>query len=158
MQSKRELLIALLPTAVVLLTLIFVNALTRQRILFSSLASGAFFIYLDPKHRMNRIATLVFAHVAAVLSGFGMYSLLGPGYVSGGGAMMLTILLMILFNRLHPPAVGTSLIFAFRAGDESNVMLFVLALVVIAVLVLLELGMERFLFHWRLPVVKPGKR
>ena len=48
------------------------------------------------------------------------------------------ILFMILLNALHPPAVGTSLIFAFRAGEESNLVLFGLAVTMTVMLVLLE--------------------
>ena len=157
-ELRRELLFALMPTLVVLGALILINRLSRQQILFSSLASGAFFIYLDPRHRMNRIKTLIIAHSAGAVSGFILYSLLGPGYLSGGAAMTATILLMIAFHRLHPPAVGTSLIFAFRVRAESDAMLFLLALIVIALLVLLELAMERFLFHFRLSPEKTDKK
>jgi len=44
----------------------------------------------------------------------------------------------ILLNAVHPPAVGTSLIFAFKAGEESNLLLFGLAVSMTAMLVLLE--------------------
>jgi hypothetical protein len=52
--------------------------------------------------------------------------------------MLVTISLMILLDRVHPPAVSTSLIFAFRAGDETNLMLFALAVGMTALLVILE--------------------
>lgn len=52
--------------------------------------------------------------------------------------MLLTIILMILLNAVHPPAVGTSLIFAFRAGHESNLVLFALTVSMTVVFVLLE--------------------
>lgn len=40
--------------------------------------------------------------------------------------MALTIVLLILFDAVHPPAVSTALSFALRPGDESNLLLFVL--------------------------------
>lgn len=52
--------------------------------------------------------------------------------------MVLTIVLMILLDVVHPPAVSTSLSFALRAGKESNLVLFGLAVGVTATLVLLE--------------------
>jgi hypothetical protein len=49
-----------------------------------------------------------------------------------------TIVLMITLNVVHPPAVSTSLIFAFRVGDASNILVFGLAVAITAVLVGLE--------------------
>jgi hypothetical protein len=51
----------------------------------------------------------------------------GPGYDAAALAMVLTILLMILSDAVHPRAVSTAPSFALRAGDESNVLLFALA-------------------------------
>ncbi len=55
--------------------------------------------------------------------------------------MVLTIAGMSLIDAVHPPAVSTSLSFAFRAGDESNLLLFGLALSIVVVLVLLQRGL-----------------
>lgn len=63
---------------------------------------------------------------------------MGPGYLSGGIAMVATIVLMILLGAVHPPAVSTSLSFAFRAGNEKNLVLFGLALAIITMLVVIE--------------------
>jgi CBS-domain-containing membrane protein len=135
---RGELLLALLPTVIVLLVLGLVEVLSRQRLLFASLASSAFLIYLDPQHGTNSVRTLIIAHVSAALLGFSLYWAVGPGYLAGGSAMVLTILLMILLDAVHPPAVSTSLSFALRAGEESNLVLFGLALGITAVLVVLE--------------------
>ena len=35
--------------------------------------------------------------------------------------MLGTVVLMIVLDAVHPPAVSTSLSFAFRAGSVSNV-------------------------------------
>ncbi len=124
--------------ATVLAMLGLIEALSQQRLLFASLASSAFLIYLDPQHGTNSIRTLVISQMSAAAIGLLLYLLLGPGYLSGGAAMVVTITLMILLDAVHPPAVSTSLSFAFRAGDESNLVIFALAVGIIAVLVVLE--------------------
>jgi hypothetical protein len=58
--------------------------------------------------------------------------------VAGGVAMVATIFLMIVADAVHPPAVSTSLAFAFRAGDESNLAIFAMALAITASLVVME--------------------
>lgn len=135
---KGELLLALLPTATVLIVLALVEGLTRQRLLFSSLASSAFLIYLDPEHSMNGVRTLVSAQLLAAVLGLLTYLLLGSGYISAAAAMVATIFLMIVLNVAHPPAVSTAMSFALRAGKESNLAIFGLAVGITAILVLLE--------------------
>lgn len=135
---KKELMLALLPTVTILLVLVFVEALTRQRLLFASLASSAFLIYLDPTNRVNSVRTLVLAQLGAAALGWGSYLLFGPGYVSAGIAMVLAIVAMVLLDAMHPPAVATALSFGLRASDESNLLLFAMAVAVCAVLLLLQ--------------------
>ena len=135
---RGEFTLALLPTATVLVVLAVVEALTQQRLLFASLASSAFLIYLDPEHGTNRIRTLVIAQGLAAVTGAALHMLLGPSYMAAGGAMVLTIGLMIALDAMHPPAVATAMAFGLRAEDASNVALFGLALGVTAVLVLLQ--------------------
>jgi CBS-domain-containing membrane protein len=133
-----EFLLALLPTLTVLAVLGLVEAVSRQRLLFASLASSAFLIYLDPRHGTNQVRTLAVAQGGAALLGWATFALLGPGYLAAGAAVVATITLMILLDAVHPPAVSTALGFAFRAGDESNLAVFALALAILAALVLLE--------------------
>lgn len=133
-----QLLLALLPTVTVLAVLGLVEMLSRQRLLFASLASSAFLIYLDPQHATNRVRTLVLAQMGAASIGLAAYVALGAGYVSAGVAMVAAIVLMIVFDAVHPPAVSTALSFALRAGDEKNLVLFGLAVAITAVLVVLQ--------------------
>ena len=135
---KGEFLLALGPTVTVLLVLGLVEALSQQRLLFASLASSAFLIYLDPQHGTNTVRTLVVAQMLAALLGFATYLAFGGGYVSGGSAMVATIIAMILLDAVHPPAVATAMAFALRAGEETNLALFALAVGMTAVLVVLE--------------------
>jgi CBS-domain-containing membrane protein len=135
---KGELTLALMPTLVVLVVLAFVEVLSRQRLLFASLASSAFLIYLDPQHGTNTVRTLIMSQLMAATIGFITYLTFGPGYLAAGSAMVIAIVLMILLDAVHPPAVATSLSFALRAGSETNIVLFGLAVSVIGILVLLE--------------------
>jgi CBS-domain-containing membrane protein len=144
---KGELVLAVLPTITVLGMLYLVKELSHQTILFASLASSAFLIYLDPEHSTNSIRTLVASQLTAALVGLLLYLVLGAGFVSAGTAMVITILAMILLDAVHPPAVATSVMFALRAGDAGNVLLFGLALAIVAVLVLLERAMV-WLLAW----------
>lgn len=131
-------LLALLPTATILLVLALVEAFSHQRLLFASLASSAFLIYLDPHHGTNSTRTLLIAQLGAALAGFAAYFALGPGYGAAAAAMLVTIALMIVCDAVHPPAVSTSLAFAFRAGPESDLVIFALAVGLVVLLVLLE--------------------
>ncbi len=113
---RQELTLALLPTLVVLIMLGGVEAFSRQRLLFASLASSAFLIYLDPEHPSNGVRTVVLAQGCAALFGFGADWLLGAGYFAAGVAMVVTIVVIIALDVMHPPAVSTALTFAFRAA------------------------------------------
>jgi CBS-domain-containing membrane protein len=135
---KDEIILAFLPTLTVLAVMGLVSALSQQRLLFASLAASAFLIYLDPRHATNQVRTLVLAQMSAAFLGLITYLALGPGFWAGGAAMVATIGLMVLADVVHPPAVSTSLAFAFRAGPESNLLIFALAVLVTAALVVLE--------------------
>jgi CBS-domain-containing membrane protein len=135
---KGEFALALAPTLIVLVVLALVEVLSQQRLLFASLASSAFLIYLDPQHGTNSVRTLIASQMLAATLGLFTFVVLGPGYFAAGGAMVATIVLMILLDVVHPPAVATSLSFALRAGNENNLVLFGLAVGITAVLVLLE--------------------
>jgi CBS-domain-containing membrane protein len=74
----------------------------------------------------------------AAIIGLITHLIFGSGYLSGGIAMVITIALMILLDIMHPPAVSTSLGFALRTGNESNLVLFGLAVGITAMLVVLE--------------------
>lgn len=135
---KKELLLLLMPTITVLLVMSLVDVLGKQRLLFSSLASSAFLIYVDPQHSVNEARTLVLAQMSAAILGLLCFTALGPGYLSGGVAMVLAIAAMVLLDAMHPPAVSTALSFGLKAGDESNLVLFGLAVGITVILVILQ--------------------
>lgn len=67
--------------------------------------------------------------------------------------MLVTIVLMILLDVMHPPAVSTSLSFAFRAGNESNLLIFAFAVSITATVV----GLQRASI-WLLARYTPPRR
>jgi CBS-domain-containing membrane protein len=135
---KDEFILATLPTLAMLAVLALIELLSQQRVLFASLASSAFLIYLDPQHGANSVRSLVLSHLAAAVIGAGMDAALGAGYDAAGAAMAATIIFMITVDAVHPPAVGTALSFAFRSNDVGVLVLFMLSLSVIAILVILQ--------------------
>ena len=157
LRLKDEFVLALLPTGTILAVLGLVEALSEQRLLFASLASSAFLIYLDPEHGTNSMRTLSVSQLLASVVGWIFFAALGPGYLAAGGSMVATIILMILLDAVHPPAVATAMSFALRAGDESNLVLFGLAVGITALLV----GMERIamwmLARYRSPSSRPPR-
>ena len=126
--------LAALPTLTVIGIFLTLQVFSRQTFLFASLASSAFLIYQDPKNGMNETKVMVPAHITAALLGFGTFLIFGEGYLSGAVAMGLTITVLILLGIVHPPAVSTSLIFAFRVQQAKTLLIFMLALAMVAVL------------------------
>ena len=135
---KGELALAALPTLTVIGIFLALKVFSRQTFLFASLASSAFLIYQDPENGMNEAKVMIPAHVTAALVGFGTFLVFGEGYLSGAVAMGLTITVLILLGIVHPPAVSTSLIFAFRVQQAKTLLIFVLALALVAVLYIVQ--------------------
>ena len=138
---RHEMALALLPAATVLIVFAVVENLSNQRLLFASLASSAFLIYLDPQHGTNSARSLIVSQMLAALIGFGANNFLGDGYFSAAGAIVVTIVLMIALDVVHPPAISTALSFAFRSGPESNLLLFGLAVGLIVLLLAMQRAM-----------------
>lgn len=130
----------MLPTITVLIVFGIVERVTHQRLLFASLLSSAFLIYLDPEHPTNKIRTLVSAQLGAAIAGAALLAVIGPGYLAAAIAMVISIGGMLALDAVHPPAVSTALAFAFKGDDESNLLVFVAAVAVVAILVALEQG------------------
>ena len=134
-------MLAILPVVTVLLVLWLLKLLSNQQLLFASLASSCFLIYLDPSHPTNSARTLVISQLTGALLGFGFHAWLGPGYLSAALALVSVIGVMIATNSMHPPAVSTALNFAFRAGTgEGNLLLFGLAVGLVLVLLVVQRG------------------
>ena len=133
---KHDVALALLPTLTVLIVLGVLEAFSRQRLLFASLASSAFLIYLAPGHKANEGRTLAGSQIGALAVGVGAREVLGPGYPAAALAMIAVIVAMIALDAVHPPAVSTALSFAFvdPPGPPRNAWMFALAVLVLALL------------------------
>lgn len=135
---RAQFALAILPTLTVLVVFALVEAWSRQRLLFASLASSSFLIYLDPEHKTNSTRTLMLAQGLAGIVGFGTHMIFGPSYWAAGGAMVIVIFGMIIMQAMHPPAVSTVLSFAFSAGKGGGLALFGLCIGLIIMLVALQ--------------------
>lgn len=127
-----------MPTLTVLLVLALVEALSNQRLLFATLASSAFLIYLNPEHAVNSVRTLLLSQIGSATLGLICFQTLGPGYLSGGTAIVLAIGMLILTDSMLPPAVSSAPSFGLKSGDESNLLLFCMAVSLTAALVIIQ--------------------
>ncbi len=134
--KQTEISLAVLPTLTMGIVLLVLERFSQQRLLFASLASSAFLIYVDPLHPANRIMTLVIAQVSAAIIGYLTVRIIGPGYLSAMIGMLLAIAVMVALERMHPPAVSTALTFAFT--QDKTLWLFLIALGLLAVLLILR--------------------
>lgn len=135
---KTQIMLALMPAAVVIGVLMLLEAFSKQQLIFSSLASSAFLIYLDPKHPTNSVRTLVIAQMSAAVIGYLIYLLIGPGYGPAALSMIIVVFVMILTKAMHPPAVSTSLLFAFQHTRPNTLLLFLLAVILLVLLIALQ--------------------
>lgn len=135
---KRDLTLAVLPTVTILLVLAGMEFWLKQHLLFASLASSAFGIYLAPHHKNNGVKVLIGTQLGGAIAGFCAQSIGGPGYFAAAGAMILVIALMVALDAVHPPAVSTALSFAFVPVAFKSVTLFVVAVALVALLVALQ--------------------
>ncbi len=150
---KTEIALAVLPTVIIITVLIFLEAFSKQQLLFSSLASSAFLIYVDPKHPVNSVRTLVIAQMSAAVIGYFVYILLGPGYSTAAVSMLIAITVMILTNSMHPPAVSSALIFAFYYTKPNTLLLFLVAVILLVILIALQK-----ISIWLINKSLPGRR
>ncbi len=135
---RAELALALTATIPVLAVFAILEHLSRQHILYASIASSALSIYADPLHRSNEPRTILQSQSLATLTGLATFLLFGHTYLAAGSSLVLTVLLCVTLNRLHPPAVATAMAFAFRSGEIRTLFVFAMAVGITIGLVLLE--------------------
>ena len=135
---KTQITLAIMPTITVLGVLMLLQAFSKQQVLFSSLASSAFLIYLEPKHPVNSIRTLIIAQSSAAIIGYLTFLVAGTGYAAAASSMIIAIAVMIFANAMHPPAVSTALLFAFQPPKANTLLLFLFALLLLVILVVLQ--------------------
>lgn len=135
---KTEITLAIMPSLTVIAVLVLLQAFSKQQLLFSSLASSAFLIYLDPKHPANSIRTLVIAQISAAIIGCLTFLVAGTGYVAASFSMIIAIAVMIFARAMHPPAVSTALLFAFQPPKANTLLLFLFAVLLLVILIILQ--------------------
>lgn len=137
-ELKTEIALAVMPALTVIAVFMLLHAFSKQQLLFASLASSAFLIYIDPKHPANSIRTIIIAQVSAAVIAYITYLVAGNGYVAASVSMIIAIVVMILAHAMHPPAVSTALLFAFQPAKPNVLLLFLLAVVLLVLLVILQ--------------------
>lgn len=135
---KTEIILAVMPTVIIIAVLLLLEAFSRQQLLFSSLASSAFLIYLDPRHPTNSVRTLVIAQLSAAVIGYLVFLGVGPGYFSAALSMIIAIAAMIMTRAMHPPAVSSALIFAFQYTKVNTLLMFCFAVLLLVILIVLQ--------------------
>ena len=100
--------------------------------------SNSYLIYINPRHKMSNGRTLIISQMIGALTGYGSYTLLGKNYLGVGAAMIVTIVLMIVLNAVHPPAVSTALLFGLSGKYAIDLALFATALLLLLLLVLVQ--------------------
>ena len=126
------------PTTVILVVYALVESFGHASLLYTSLAASAFLVYLGPRLRVNLIGTLLASQLFAASMGTAAFFAFDGGYLAAGFAMGLTIFFMVLTDMIHPPAVGTALLFGFRAENLENLLLFFVSVLIVVGLVLAQ--------------------
>ncbi len=134
--ARRLVAVSVATIATVLLLIFVVQDLARQPVLVTSLASSAFLLYYQPQNEVNRFKPLVFGHALAAGVGFVASLLLPLPYVATAVGIATTVVLMSLLRIVYPPAISTTLVFAYRPHDVTVIVTFLGTLAVVLVLAL----------------------
>lgn len=134
---RARLILGIFPVIIVLV-LTALEIKLRQHIIFTSLVSSIFLIYLRPNELMTDTATILVSQFTAALTGYLSYKLFGNSFWSVCVTILLVTAILILLNRLHPPAIATSVIFNYRTHSESDLFLFGLLIGIAVVLILVR--------------------
>ncbi|MDQ2751522.1 MAG: HPP family protein [Bacteroidota bacterium] len=135
---QTDILLAVMPAVATIILLLLLNTFGKQEILFSSLASSAFLIYLEPEHPTNNVRTLLIAQLSAAVIGYLVYRIVGAGYTSAAISMIIAIAVMIAAKAMHPPAVATALVFAFQHAKPNTLLMFFVAVFFLVILIVLQ--------------------
>ena len=135
---QTDVLLALMPASVMEGVLLLLNLFGKQEALFSSLASNAFLIYLNPQHPANSVRTLIIAQLSAAAIGYLVYIVMGAGYTTAAISMIIAIAVMIIAKAMHPPAVSTALVFAFQHTKPNTLLMFFFTVCLLVILVVLQ--------------------
>ncbi len=148
--SQQRIIVVSSATVGTILAVLFVaQDVAKQPVLITSLASSSFLLYYQPLNEINRFRPLVFSHVISSLIGY-IASLIFPvPYISAAVCITLSVIAMLAFRIVHPPAVSTSLVFSYRPHEATALLTFFLTLMVVVILAFIYLFMHR--------IIRPGR-
>ncbi len=94
-------------------------------IIYSSVGSSAFILFVMPKSRAAKSSALIYSYMMAGVAGYLSYSLLQYVGLAAASvvAVSLTGALMVVFKKEHPPSVGLALAFVLFRIDVYGVLL-----------------------------------
>lgn len=133
-----QLALAVPPTVVVLAALFVTERVRQERGLFATLASSAFLVYAAPSHGMNTVRRMVLAHGVGATAGLGVGAILGVGYLAAAVATIVTIVVIVPSDLVHPPADSSTLGFGFNDRQLDTLVGFGAALALVVALVVLQ--------------------
>ncbi|OYT53656.1 MAG: hypothetical protein B6U72_05175 [Candidatus Altiarchaeales archaeon ex4484_2] len=109
--------------------------ITRYGILFASFGSSAFILYVSPKAKQAQVRNILGAYPLAGFFGYLSSSYIMPYInfpdaafdyaITGGVAVMLTVLAMLFTRFEHGPAAGAALAFVINEPDVIAVFLLI---------------------------------
>ena len=136
--SVQHLAAVSIATVLSVIAVIFVvQELASRPILVASLGSSAFLLYFQPRNEVNNFRPLVLGHLLAAATGYGANLLLPEPYLSVATGLAVTVLLLTGLRLVHPPAISTSLVFAYRPEQAEAIVTFGLTLLVVVALALI---------------------
>ncbi|MDX1664458.1 MAG: HPP family protein [Candidatus Promineifilaceae bacterium] len=136
--SAEHLAAVAIATVLSVVAIIFVvQELATRPILVASLGSSAFLLYFQPRNEVNNFKPLVFGHLLAAVTGYGANLLFPEPYLSVASGLAVTVLLLAALRLVHPPAISTSLVFAYRPEQAVAIVTFGLTLAVVVALALI---------------------
>ncbi|WP_426119501.1 HPP family protein [Kocuria sp. LHG3120] len=131
---KRVAMVGAATVITVVLMIVVVEQIARQAVLVTSLAASTFLLYYQPLHRMNRFVPVVGGHLIAAGVGFLSDKFIPGGTLAPAVAITVTVAALAGLRIIHPPAVSTSVVFAYRPHEVSALLTFSLTLVVVVAL------------------------
>lgn len=118
----------------VVLMIVVIEQIAEQAVLVTSLAASTFLLYYQPLHRMNRFVPVVGGHLIAAGAGFLADEVIPSSTVALAVAITVTVVTLASLRIIHPPAISTSVVFAYRPHDASALLTFSLTLAVVVAL------------------------
>lgn len=123
----------------VVLMIVVVEQIAEQAVLVTSLAASTFLLYYQPLHRMNRFVPVVGGHLIAAGVGFLADEIIPSATLALAVSITVTVTALASLRIIHPPAISTSVVFAYQPHDAGALLTFSLTLAVVIALAVVYL-------------------